>query len=148
MTHKLDKCSPVLISGSDLFKHCIDTHSLDVCSPILVSDSELLKHWRATYILDGCSPVLVSGTDLLKHWGMTHCLDGCSPVLIRGQSDQTLKSNSLAGSVFIHFHQLFCSNIGKLLTFWMCVYPFLSVVMFNLNIESDSQPRCMSSHSH
>ena len=146
-THCLDGCSPILVNGSDLLKHLRATHFLDGCSPNLVSGSELLKHWRATHFLDGCSPNLISGSDLrlLNCWRETHCLDGCSPIPIRRRSDQTLKSNSLAGSMFMHFCQLFCSNIGELLTF--CVHPFFSAVLFYLNIESDSQPECMSSRS-
>ena len=68
MTHSLNGCSPILVSGSDLLKHWRETHWLDGCSPVLVSGYDLLKNWRATHILDGCSPILVSGTDLLKYW--------------------------------------------------------------------------------
>ena len=63
----------------------------------------LLRHWRVTHFLDGHSPILVSGSDLLNWWRETHCLDGRSPIHIKGQSDQTLKSNSLAGSMFMHY---------------------------------------------
>ena len=85
-THKLDGCSPLLISdsGSDLLQHWRETHWLDGCSPVLVSGSDLLKHWRETHCLDGCSPLIVSGSDLFEDWKETHSLDGCSPLLVSG----------------------------------------------------------------
>ena len=67
VTHSLDGCSPVFVSGSDMLKHWRATHSLDGCSPLLVSGSDLHKQWRETHSLDGCSPFLVSGSDLNKH---------------------------------------------------------------------------------
>ena len=60
------------------------THCLNGCSPVLVS-GYLLIHLRATqwtHCLDGYSPILVSGSDLLKHGRGTHSLDACSPVLV------------------------------------------------------------------
>ena len=68
-THKLDACSAILVSDSDLLKYGTRraTHKLDVCSAIFFSD--LLKHigCRATHILDTYSTNLVSGSGLLKH---------------------------------------------------------------------------------
>ena len=42
------------------------THSLDVCSAILVSGFNLLIHIRVTYNLDACLAILVSGSVMLN----------------------------------------------------------------------------------
>ena len=80
MTHKLDKWSAILISGSNLFKWWRATHKLDMYSAIFVSDSDLLKHWRLTSWT--CSAILISSSDLLKHWRVTHILEVCLSVVL------------------------------------------------------------------
>ena len=69
---------PILVSGFYQLKNRRLTHSLNACSPILVSGSHSLKHQRArvTHCLNVCLPILVSGSDLFKHWRVTHSLDG------------------------------------------------------------------------
>src|SRR6266446_2593880 len=74
-THKLDGCTAILVSDSDLLNQWRVTHPLDGCTAILVSDSDLLNQWRATHRLDGCTAILVSDSDLLNQWRATHNLD-------------------------------------------------------------------------
>ena len=67
VTHTLDACSTIFVSGPNLLKDQGATHTLDGWSAILVSGSNLLKHWRTTHLLDLCSAILTSGSNLLKN---------------------------------------------------------------------------------
>ena len=100
VTHKLDVCSAILISGSS-FSLESNSHPEHSCHP----DLQQLKHWGWTHKLDHVQPflsvvlicskagepltscvfgALVSSSDLLKHWRVTHLLNHvhCSPSVL------------------------------------------------------------------
>ena len=60
LTHFLNVCSSILVGGSDLLKHWRMTHPLDRCSALFISGP---KHWGVTYILNGCWAIFISGSN-------------------------------------------------------------------------------------
>ena len=112
VTHCLNACSPIHISGSDFLTGekltrwmCIHPFSSVVL--ICSNTREQLTAWMHVY------PILSVVSDPLKHWRATHSLDAYSSILVSGS--------------------LVPSNSEGWLTIWMHVHPSLSVVLIPSN---------------
>ena len=126
-THRLDVCSAILISGSDLLKHWSDSQAGWVFSHFLSvvliysSTEEKLTCW--THVNTFSSVVLICSNtgEQLTRWMHVH------PFLSVVWSAKTLESNSLPKCMFTHSCQWFQSTHSyRWLTAWM--QPFLLVV--------------------
>ena len=137
--------SDILISGSDLLRHWRVTHLLDVCSTILISGSDLPKDPKSrgwTHMLDAYSTILVNGTDLLIHFKLrvTHKLYVYSCQWFRCSNTEERDSQSASGWMFSHSGQWFWPVHAFEWTHWLDVYSVFLVSSSDL-LKSDSQPR-------
>ena len=114
-------------------KHWRATHTLERCSAVLVSGSDLLKHLRGTHKLEGCSAILISGSDLLKHLRGTHKLEKCLVILVSGSDHTGEGLTSWRGVQPFLSVTLICWNTGEKLTSWRGIQPFLSVALICWN---------------